>query len=251
MTSPATVTPRVWSLEVEPLNRVLVTCAHPDDVDFGCSATVATLVDQGIEVAYCIATDGEAGGSDRAQSREDMAKIRRREQMAAAAVVGVSDVWFLGYPDGQLAPTLELRRDFTRVIRQFKPDLVIAQSPERRWDVIYASHPDHLAAGEAAIDAVYPDSRNPFAHPELLEEGLEPHTVPALWVMTPHGAANVVVDVTGALDRKVAALACHESQGGNNPDIGTRIGAWARDSAASAGLPEGKLAEAFLSVATS
>jgi LmbE family N-acetylglucosaminyl deacetylase len=250
MTSPATVTPRLWSVEIEPFHRVLVTCAHPDDVDFGCSATVATLVDQGIEVAYCLATDGEAGGSDRSLPRDEMAKIRRREQMAAAAVVGVSDVRFLGHPDGQLAATFELRRDFSRVIRQFKPDLVIAQSPERRWDVIYASHPDHLAAGEAAIDAVYPDSRNPFAHPELLDEGLEPHTVPALWVMTPTGAANVVVDVTGALDRKIAALACHESQGGNAPDMAPRMEAWARGSAAAAGLPEGRLAESFLSVAT-
>ena len=228
---------------------MLVTCAHPDDVDFGCSATVATFVDRGIQVAYCIATDGEAGGSDRAQPRAEMAEVRRREQMAAAAVVGVSEVWFLGHPDGQLAPTLELRRDFTRVIRQFKPDLVIAQSPERRWDVIYASHPDHLAAGEAAIDAVYPDSRNPFAHPELLDEGLEPHTVSALWVMTAPGA-NVVVDVTGALDRKIAALRCHESQGADSQDIATRIGDWARSSAATAGLPEGRLAESFLAVAT-
>jgi LmbE family N-acetylglucosaminyl deacetylase len=178
-----------------------------------------------------------------------MAEIRRREQTAAAAVVGVSDIWFLGHPDGQLSANLELRRDFSRIIRQFKPDLVIAQAPERRWDVIYASHPDHLAAGEAAVDAVYPGSRNPFAHPELLDEGLEPHTVSALWLMTPQNA-NVVVDITGALDRKVAALACHESQGGDSPDIASRIESWARGSAASAGLPEGRIAEQFLAVAT-
>jgi LmbE family N-acetylglucosaminyl deacetylase len=249
MTVPAVAAPRLWSPESDAFDRVLVTCAHPDDVDFGCSATVATFVDRGIEVAYCIATDGEAGGSDRSQPRPEMAKIRRREQTAAAAVVGVSDVRFLGYPDGQLSATLELRRDFSRVIRQFKPDLVIAQSPERRWDVIYASHPDHLAAGEAAVDAVYPDSRNPFAHPELLDEGLEPHTVSALWLMTPP-AANVAVDVTGALERKVAALACHESQGGDNPDIAVRIESWAQGSAATAGLPAGQMAELFLAVST-
>ncbi len=107
-----------------------------------------------------------------------MAAIRRREQLDAAQAVGVTDVTFLGFPDGRLLPDLDLRRDIARVIRQFRPDRVVAQSPERNWARIYASHPDHLAAGEAAICAVYPDARNPFAFPELLEEGLEPHTVP-------------------------------------------------------------------------
>ena len=249
MTFPVSGPPRAWSPDDEPFARVLITCAHPDDVDFGCAGTVATMVDQGSEVAYCIATDGEAGGNDRDQPRAEMAKVRRSEQLAAAAVVGVRDVRFLGYPDGRLSSTLELRRDFTRVIRQFRPDLVIAQSPERRWDVIYASHPDHLAAGEATVDAVYPDSRNPFAHPELLDEGLEPHTVGALWMMAAPGS-NVAVDVTDALDRKVAALACHESQGAGNPDIAALIGDWARSNAAGAGWPDGRLAELFWAIPT-
>ena len=249
MTFPVVGPSRVWSADDEPFARVLVICAHPDDVDFGCSATVAAFVDRGIEVAYCIATDGEAGGNERARPRAEMAKIRREEQVAAAAVVGVSDVRFLGYPDGRLSATLDLRRDFTREIRQFQPDLVIGPSPERRWDVIYASHPDHLAAGEAAVDAVYPDSRNPFAHPELLDEGLEPHTVPALWLMAAP-ASNVAVDITHALDRKIAALACHESQGSGGPGTAERMGDWARGSAATAGLPEGRFAELFWAVAT-
>jgi LmbE family N-acetylglucosaminyl deacetylase len=249
MTSPAAGSHRVWSPEDEAFGRVLVMCAHPDDVDFGCSATVAALVAYGIEVAYCIATDGEAGGNDRSQSRSEVAKIRREEQVAAAARVGVSDVRFLGYPDGRLSATFELRRDFTRVIRQFKPDLVIAPSPERNWDVIYASHPDHLAAGEASVAAVYPDSRNPFAHPELLAEGLEPHTVPALWVMAAP-ASNLAVDITDTVDRKIAALSCHQSQGGDDPGIAERMHAWAQGSAAAAGLPEGRLAELFWAVPT-
>ena len=123
-----------------------------------------------------------------------------------------------------------------RVIRQFRPDLVIGPSPDRNWSAIYASHPDHLAAGEAAVAAVYPDSRNPFAHPELLEEGLEPHTVAALWMMAAP-AANVAVDITDAFGRKVAALACHKSQGGDNPGIEERLSQWARGSAGRGGAP--------------
>ena len=249
MTFPNVGPVRLWSPEDNSFGRVLVTCAHPDDVDFACSATVATFVDHGIEVAYCIATDGEAGGNDRTLPRPEMAKVRRREQTAAGATVGVSDITFLGHPDGGLSPTLELRRDFSRVIRRFKPDLVIGQSPERRWDVIYASHPDHLAAGEAIVDAVYPDSRNPFAHPELLEEGLEPHTVSELWVAAAPGS-NVGVDITDTIERKIAALACHESQGADSADTAQRMRDWARGSAATAGLDDGRLAEVFWAVAT-
>ncbi|MGH8996988.1 MAG: PIG-L deacetylase family protein [Acidimicrobiales bacterium] len=250
MTFPATVgPPRLWSLEADPFERVLMICAHPDDVDFGCSATVATFRGLGIDVQYCIVTNGEAGGSDRGQPRDEMAKVRQEEQRAAAAAVGVSELTFLGYPDGRLQPSLELRQDLSRVIRRFQPDLVIAPSPERNLSVIYASHPDHLAAGEAAVDAVYPDSRNPFAHPELLDEGLEPHTVGALWLTASPGA-NVAVDITDSFDRKVAALACHKSQGGDDPAMGERMSMWGKGNAAAAGLPEGRLAEMFWSIAT-
>jgi LmbE family N-acetylglucosaminyl deacetylase len=242
-------TPRLWSHETEPFERVLIICAHPDDVDFGSSATVATFGKFGIDVRYCIVTNGEAGGNDRTQSRVEMAKVRQEEQRAAAAEVGVSDLTFLGYPDGRLQPTIELRRDLSRVIRTVKPDLVIAPSPERNWNVIYASHPDHLAAGEAAVNAVYPDSRNPFAHPELLDEGLEPHTVGALWITAGSGA-NVAVDTTDAFDRKVAALASHKSQGGDDPAMRERMLMWGKGNAAAAGLPEGRLAEVYWSIAT-
>ena len=171
-----------WSPD-DGVRRVLIVTAHPDDVDFGTAGTVAAFTKAGLEVTYCIATNGDAGGSDRSVSRADMAVLRQREQRAAAAEVGVTDVHFLGHPDGRLQPTIELRRDISRVIRQVKPERVLTQSPERRWDFIFASHPDHLAAGEAAVCAVYPDARNPFAHPELLdEEGLEPWTVNELWI---------------------------------------------------------------------
>jgi LmbE family N-acetylglucosaminyl deacetylase len=238
----------VWS-PADEVSRVLVTCAHPDDADFGCAGTVAVLVDHGVDVAYCIATRGEAGGSDRSQPRSEMAEIRQREQRAAAAAVGVSNLTFLGHPDGQVAATQELRRDFARVIRQFRPDVVISQSPERRWDIIYASHPDHLATGEAVVAAVYPDSRNPFAHPELLDEGLEPHTVKEIWLMA-MPTVGVAVDITDVFERKVAALACHKSQGGDDPAMAELLGGWARGSARAAGLPEGSLAEVFQVVST-
>lgn len=240
---------RLWT-PGDGVKRVLVVTAHPDDVDFGAAGTVATLTDHGMTVAYCIVTNGEAGGSDLNVAREDMARLRQKEQRAAAAEVGVDDVTFLGHPDGQVTPSLALRRDISRVIRRFRPDLVVAPSPERWWERIYASHPDHLAAGEAAACAVYPDSRNPFAHPELLaDEGLEPHTVPELWIMA-GPMADLAVDTTAAFPRKVAALLSHQSQISDPQGIEERLRQWGSAVAGSAGLPEGSLAEAFQTVAT-
>jgi LmbE family N-acetylglucosaminyl deacetylase len=234
----------IWSPE-DGVRRVLVVTAHPDDVDFGAAGAVAAFTAAGLDVAYCIVTNGDAGGSDRSMSRPDMAALRQDEQRAAAAVVGVSDVRFLGHPDGRVQPSLELRRDISRVIRQFQPERVITQSPERNWDSMYASHPDHLAAGEAAVSAVYPDARNPFAHPELLDdEGLEPWTVPELWIMGP-GATGIAVDTTATVPRKIAALLSHKSQIGDPEGVTQRILEWSRDLAVLAGLPEGAGAELF------
>lgn len=230
-----------------PVERVLVVTAHPDDVDFGAGGTVATLTDLGIEVAYCVVTDGDAGGFDPAVGRSDMATLRREEQRAAAKVLGVEDVTFLGYPDGRLTPTIGLRRDITRVIRRVRPDRVLCQSPERQWDRLPASHPDHLAAGEAAVSAVYPDARNPFAHPELLaDEGLEAHTVPEIWLMAAdRGPATRFVDVTDAAERKLAALRCHASQLPDADGMETHVRGWMTATAAEAGMGAGRLAESF------
>jgi LmbE family N-acetylglucosaminyl deacetylase len=229
---------------IEGIQRILVVTAHPDDVDFGAAGSVAVWTGAGIEVAYCIATDGEAGGSDRSVDRASVASVRRREQTEAAAIVGVTDLTFLGFPDGRLAPDLDLRRAISRVIRQFRPDRVVTQSPERAWTRIYASHPDHLAAAEAAVCAVYPDARNPFAFPELLEEGLEPHTVPQLWMMASE-RANQVVDVTDVFDQKLGALRAHRSQVGDGDQLEDLLTPWLSGTALAAGLPEGRLAEAF------
>ncbi len=224
--------------------------AHPDDVDFGSAGTVAAFTAAGLEVTYCIATSGEAGGSDRTMSRADMAALRQDEQRAAAAVVGVSDVRFLGHPDGMVVVNRELRRDISRVIRQVRPERVLTQSSERNLEFIYASHPDHLATGEAALDAVYPDARNPFAHPELLDdEGLEPWSVPELWIMGPGGqGAGVAVDTTATVQRKVAALMCHKSQMPDPDAVAQRVEDWGRANGDLAGLGEGRSAELFRTV---
>jgi len=235
----------VWSPD-DGVGRVLVVTAHPDDVDFGTAGTVAAFTAAGVDVTYCVVTNGEAGGSDRAMARADMAALRQDEQRAAAAVVGVSDVRFLGHPDGMVQATTDLRRDISRVIRDVRPQRVVTQSPDRNWDFIYASHPDHLAAGEAAVDAVYPDSRNPFAHPDLLDvEGLEPWTVSELWLMGPGGKPGIAVDTTATVERKVAALLCHKSQIPDPDGVSTRILDWARAAGETAGLTEGSSAELF------
>lgn len=237
-------------LDDETPGSVLVVTAHPDDVDFGASGTIATWTSRGARVTYCIVTDGDAGGFDPEMPRALMGPTRRTEQRAAAAEAGVHDVCFLGYPDGRLEPSLQLRKDISRVVRQVRPQRVVTQSPERNWARIYASHPDHLAAGEAALCAVYPDARNPFAFPELLDdEGLEPHTVPEVWLMA-GPRPDRAVDVTDMFDRKLAALLCHQSQHPDPDSLPDRIRSWMSQVATLADLPEGRLAEAFQRVDT-
>ena len=237
-------------LDEQEVERVLVVTAHPDDVDFGASGTVAGWTAAGIEVTYAIVTNGDAGGSDHSVPREDIPAIRQFEQRAAAAAVGVTDVRFLGYVDGELVVSHDLRRDISRVIRQVRPDRMLIQSPDRNWERIAASHPDHMAAGQAAIQAVYPDARNPFAHPTLLtDEGLEAWTVREVWVMA-GTEPNHFVDITDRFDSKIAALRAHESQTGGMEQLDEFVRAWAARNAAAAGLPEGRLAEAFMVVNT-
>jgi LmbE family N-acetylglucosaminyl deacetylase len=237
-------------LEDSEIERALVITAHPDDVDFGAAGTVATWTAKGIEVTYCVCTDGDAGGFDPAVPRSEIPGIRRAEQEAAAKAVGVSDVRFLGYQDGKLTPSLELRRDISRVIRQVRPQRALIQSPERNWARVGASHPDHLAAGTAAIAAVYPDARNPFAHPELLaDEGLEEWAVAETWVMA-HPDNNHAVDITDLFETKMAALRAHVSQTAHLDDFEDRMRGWYGQNAVAAGLADGRLAERFLVVST-
>jgi LmbE family N-acetylglucosaminyl deacetylase len=233
----------------EEIARILVVIAHPDDADFSAAGSVARWTDAGIEVAYCIATDGEAGGRHTGIGPSELADLRRVEQTAAAKVVGVTDLTFLGYPDGRLLSSLDLRRDITRVIRRVRPERVLCQSSERNYERIFASHPDHLACGDAALAAIYPDARNPFAHPELLDEGYEAWVVQEVYVMTPT-AADVFVDITETVDRKIEALLSHTSQMPDPAGTEERIRAWGVQTAERAGLPAGHLAEGYLRVGT-
>ena len=237
-------------LDDSEVERALVVVAHPDDVDFGAGGTIATWTEAGIEVSYCLCTDGDAGGFDPDVPRDQIAGIRREEQRAAAKQVGVEDLTFLGYPDGRLVVSVDLRRDISRVIRQQRPQRMLIQSPERNWERIAASHPDHLAAGEAAIAAVYPDARNPFAHLDLAEEGHQAWAVPEVWVMSTGDAANRWVDVTPTFDRKLAALRAHVSQTAHMDDLEGLLRGWLELNARNGGLEPGRLAEAFRVVPT-
>lgn len=231
------------------IKRVLVVNAHPDDSDFGASGTIAAWIKQGIEVSYVMCTNGDQGGEESQYTKEEMPMVRQREQRAAGAVIGVTDITFLNYVDGHLEPTIALRKDLVREIRRVKPDRMICQSPERNWDRIGASHPDHLAAGEAAIQAVYPDARNPYAFTELLEEGFEPWRVKEVW-MSGFPQPDHWVDITDTFDLKIKVLREHASQTNHIEDLEGMLREWGQRNAGLGGLPEGRIAESFKIVNT-
>lgn len=232
------------------IKRVLVVSAHPDDSDFGASGTIAQWVKKGIKVAYVFCTNGDQGGEESGFTKEEMPAIRQREQREAGAAIGVTDITFLNYVDGNLEATLGLRKDLVRQIRISQPDRMVCQSPERNWDRIGASHPDHLAAGEAAIQAVYPDARNPFAFTDLLEkEGLQPWRVKEIWVSA-FANPDHFVDITDTFDLKIKALQAHASQTGHNENLETMVREWGERNAAAAGFAQGRIAEAFKIVNT-
>ncbi len=231
------------------IERVLVVMAHPDDVDFGAAGTVANLTDAGVEVVYCLVTDGQAGGFDRSIPREEMASIRRQEQTKAAAEVGVTDLRFLGHMDGTVVADLQLRCDISRVIREVRPQVVITQQPMRDLSSTYRSHPDHIATGEATMCAVYPDARNPFAFPGTPCAELDDWAVDEVWIAFGQDGDDVV-DITRQLDRKIRALMCHESQHRDPDALVERVHSWWQGIAAEHGLPEGSSAESFLVIDT-
>lgn len=197
----------------------MVIVAHPDDAEFACAGTIAGWAREGWDVYLVVCTDAAGGGPDDATdvgpaARQQITATRRAEQRAAAEVLGLRDVIFLDYPDGQLQPTIELRRDLVRLMRRYRPTRLICQSPERSWKpqmFIGRYHPDHLAAGQATLEALYPASQNPWDFPELLAEGLAPHKVREILIS---GAPepNHAVDITEMLDIKIAALRAHDSQ---------------------------------------
>ncbi len=198
--------------EKDEVKRGMVVVAHADDAEWGCAGTVAKLCGEGWRMVYVLCTDGSKGIDDPAIDSPELIRIRQEEQTNAGRALGLQEVVFLGYEDAMLEPSLALRRDIARQIRRWKPDLVICQNPVRTLTGKgYIGHPDHYAAGEAALSAVYPAARDRLTFPELLAEGLEPHKVPELWIMD-RANADQYVDVTEYIETAVAALQSHASQ---------------------------------------
>ena len=218
------------SEELFPIQRAIAVGAHPDDNEFSAFGTLAKLVEQGVDCTLVVVTNGNAGGEgDR--SHEELARVREAEQADAARAIGIDRIINLGYEDGFVTPSIELRKDLTRVIRQVRPDLVIAPNAVRNYGFIGGNHPDHLAVGEATLAAIYPTARNPMAFPDLLEkEGLDKWVVNWVYIT---GATlekpNHWEDITATLDRKIAALQAHRSQ------LPPEIGEWIRLTAAESG----------------
>jgi LmbE family N-acetylglucosaminyl deacetylase len=230
---------------VEPLERVLVVVSHPDDAEFGAGPTIALLTKRGARVDYVVTTDGGRGTEDPSVTPGQLSAIRKAEQRAAADILGVGDIVHLEYPDGYLQPTLELRRDITRQIRRFRPDVVITQNPQRRLDHNpYIGHPDHLATGEATLASVYPAARDHLNFPELwTDERLEPWKVRQV-LLTGVEEPNLWLDVAETFETGMAAILAHTSQV-DPDDVSERM----RERARLTGEPQGiGLAQAFLSI---
>jgi LmbE family N-acetylglucosaminyl deacetylase len=194
------------------LSARMVITAHPDDSEFTVAGTAARWVKEGSQVVYVVCTDGSRGSNDPKMPPGQMAPIRHAEQLDAARILGVQTVLFLDYQDGTLQPTLELRRDLTRLIRRHKPDIVICPDSSRLiHHNVYVNHPDHRAAGEAALYAIFPSACTRFVFPELLEEKLEPHKVREIYLFGSE-EPDTFVDITETIELKIAALKAHRSQ---------------------------------------
>ena len=204
--------------------KILVILAHPDDPEFFCGATIARWVDAGHEVIYVLLTKGDKGLNNWADvDPKELVTIRQKEQVNAAQVLGVKKVSFLSFEDGYLVPDLELRKTLVEVIRKEKPDVLVTCDPNGiyfRENVL--NHPDHLAAGKAALDAVYPAAGNPLFFPEILKKGLQPHNVKEIWLALPE-TPNLILNITEFWQKKINALACHQSQIGDLEKFKSRM----------------------------
>jgi LmbE family N-acetylglucosaminyl deacetylase len=217
----------------------MILFAHPDDAEFACGGTVARWAREGCAVHYVCLTDGSAGSNDPGTTREAMRVVREREMRAAADVLGVSSVTFLGEVDGLLAVTPETRRKVTREVRRLRPDVLVAPDPSRLWSGSgYINHADHKAAGELALCAVMPDAPTRVMFQELEEEGIEPYEIPNLYLSAED--ADTFVDITDTLAVKLKALGEHASQLG--PEVEERVTARAREVGERAGC---EFAEGF------
>lgn len=224
---------------------VLGIAAHPDDLDVGAGGTMAQFAADGAEVHYLILTDGGKGSEDPTITSAELTKIRRAEQQQALEILGGKSVTFLDYPDGELEITMQLKKDIVKVIRTIKPDTVVTLDPS----VLYSAengiinHPDHRAAGQAALDAVFPLARDHLTFPELFAEGYQPHKVATVLLINFDGG-NFAIDITNTFDKKRQALAAHTSQFGDIADA-----PWLREMAARIGEKTGyELAETFVRI---
>lgn len=210
--------------------RVLVSMAHPDDIEFSCGATVAKWADEGQEIYFLLGTSGDKGSDDPKYTSESLMETREKEQRAAAKVLGVKDVYFLRERDAELVADLDLRKAITRVIRQVKPNAMICQDPTARYFSGYIQHPDHIAMGEATLAAIFPSARDRLTFPELLNEGLEPHKATEIYLSASWENADHFIDVDGYIEKQAAALREHKSQLGDwDPLEGLQR--WTRDTA--------------------
>jgi len=192
--------------------RALVISAHPDDPEFGAAGTVALWTQAGAEVTYVIVSDGSKGSADPQMTSQQLAAIRKREQQAAADVLGVKQVLFLDYPDGGIYNTPELRRDIVEQIRRYRPEVLVTHDPTSYIvDNTYINHPDHRAVGSTTLDAVFPLARDRLNFPEHLAQGLEPYSVLDIFLVFTN-EPNFWVDISSTVDKKVAALREHCSQ---------------------------------------
>lgn len=200
--------PEEWA---EP-QTILVVLAHPDDPEFFCGATIARWVSMGHTVHYCLLTRGDKGVRDQAADAGLLAQTREVEQRNAADVLGVDQLAFLDFEDGYLQADLAARKEVTRAIRKFRPDVVMSCDPTYIFGENNINHPDHRAAGQIVVDAIFPAVGNPMYFPEFIaNESLEPVSVKELWLSVT-GSPNTTVDVTPYWEKKIQALHCHETQ---------------------------------------
>jgi len=243
----------VASLPHRDLERVLVAVAHPDDAEFWAGGTIAGWADAGVEVTYCILTNGDTGGFDPSLPRDEIPRIRQAEQQKAADILGVREVRFFSLAEGGIRQnSRDLHIDLVRMIRQVRPQLVVTWSPEWNWQRFRSSHPDHLATGAAVLAAIYPDAGNPFALTQLRDnEGLDAWAVREAWLLnSPQREVNRYVDITETFERKVEAVRAHASQVKDPGTLEDRLRRRIAPNTAAARLPEDLLAEAFQVVLT-
>ena len=208
----------------ESFQKILIILAHPDDPEFFCGGTISRWVQAGHQVIYCLLTCGDKGTKDLTLGSDELCSIRQKEQNAAAKILGVDDVRFLNYPDGYLVPDIDLRRDITRVIRSIRPDILVTCDPQTLFTTNAGlNHPDHRAAGQATLDAVFPSARDHLSFIELWkDEKLEPHIVREVWVcgtLQP----DVILDVSDTWEMKIRALYEHKSQIGDPEKLAERM----------------------------